>query len=693
MPRIGGRLRWQHLGLTLTLLLATCMNCWQLTDEGYGNTYYAAAVKSMLTSWHNFFFVSFDAGGFVAVDKPPLGLWIQAASARIFGFHPLSLLLPQALAGIAAVALLYYLVTRAFGATAGLLAALALAVMPISVVTNRNNTSDGVLVLALLGAAWAVSVAAESGRLGPLLLGAALVGLGFNIKMLQAYLVVPPLALIYLVGAPLGWWRRIGRLLCAAAVMLVVSLAWVVTVDLTPASARPYVGSSGTNSALSLTLGYNGLSRLTDAFFTRFPGLHLLSIPVDLNVAPAFSAGIGEPGLSRLLNRGLAGQVGWLLPFAVLGLVVGAWQTLREPVSPDRLRRRLAITFWGGWLVTVGGFFDFARFFHTYYLIMLGPAIAALVGIGGVTLARWYRAEGWRGWLLPPALIAAALVQAHILADYPDWSRWLTPLIVGASVAAAVALAVARLHVFRWSAIARLAWVGGMLVLLLAPFEWSALSVRDGNGGAWLPQAGPQAMLGGPPRGGGGPRTTGAFPGGAAAGPSAPTTSGGFSGGGPGGFPAASDGRAGPGGGGPGFGAGGAMTFAGNQWDSLDPNLVAYLRANQGTARYLVATPTSSYASLFILATDQPALALGGYQGWDRIVTPADLGRMVGDGTVRFFYLSGGATNGATNADLSQWVQTSCTAVPASAWGSTSGTGGRGGFGQANQLYDCAAHA
>ena len=230
------RISWYPLGLLIVLGVAVPMHVVALDREGYGNTYYAAAVKSMLTSWHNFFFVSFDAGGFVSVDKPPLGLWIQAASARVFGFHPLSLLLPQALAGIAAVALLYHLVTRSFGVVAGLIAGLALAVMPISVVTNRNNTSDGVLVLVLLGAAWAVSVAAESGRLGPLLLGATLVGLGFNIKMLQAYLVVPPLALIYLVGAPIGWWRRIGRLLCAAAVLLVVSLAWVVAVDLTPAS-------------------------------------------------------------------------------------------------------------------------------------------------------------------------------------------------------------------------------------------------------------------------------------------------------------------------------------------------------------------------------------------------------------------------------------------------------------------------
>jgi 4-amino-4-deoxy-L-arabinose transferase-like glycosyltransferase len=291
----AGQRSWHLLALSVAMGVAALFNIVQLSREAFGNTYYAATVKSMLTSWHNFFFVSFDAGGFVSADKPPLGLWIQAVSAKLFGFNGLSLLLPQALAGVAAVAVLYHLVARRYGWVAGFLAALALAVTPISVVTERNNTSDGVLVFVLLCAAWAVMVAAESGRLGPLLLGATLVGLGFNIKMLQAYLVVPAFALLWLVGTSLPWRKRLLHLLVAGGVLLAVSLAWVVTVDLTPASARPYVGSSGTNSALSLTLGYNGLSRLTDAFFTRFPGLRFFHIPVDLNVAPAMSPGIGEP--------------------------------------------------------------------------------------------------------------------------------------------------------------------------------------------------------------------------------------------------------------------------------------------------------------------------------------------------------------------------------------------------------------
>ncbi|MCA1731179.1 MAG: glycosyltransferase family 39 protein, partial [Actinobacteria bacterium] len=211
------------LVLATILILSAFLNLFHLTNEGYGIPYYSAAVKDMLTSWHNFFFVSFDAG-FVSVDKPPLGLWIQAASAELLGFHSLSLLLPQALAGVLCVVLLYHLVRRAFGPVAGLVAALALAVTPISVATSRNNTMDMLLVLTVLVAAWAVIHAAEGGRLRWLLMGAVVVGLGFNIKMLEAFLVLPAFYLLYLIAAPISPWRRITHLTIATVVLLAISL-------------------------------------------------------------------------------------------------------------------------------------------------------------------------------------------------------------------------------------------------------------------------------------------------------------------------------------------------------------------------------------------------------------------------------------------------------------------------------------
>ncbi len=252
---------WHGLALAAVLILSAFLNLYNLTGEGYSNTYYSAAVKNMLTSWHNFFFVSFDAG-FVSVDKPPLGLWIQAASAKLFGFSGLSLLLPQAIAGVLSVALLYHLVRRTFGPTAGLLAALALALTPIVAATSRNNTADMLVVLTVLLAAWAFIVAAERRSLGWLVMGAVVMGLGFNIKTLQAFLVLPAFYLLYLLAARTTWWRRFVHLGVATAVLLAVSLSWAVAVDLTPTDQRPYVGGSENDSALDLAFGYNGLERL-----------------------------------------------------------------------------------------------------------------------------------------------------------------------------------------------------------------------------------------------------------------------------------------------------------------------------------------------------------------------------------------------------------------------------------------------
>ena len=295
-------LYWRWVCLSVLLVLAAALESLGLGQEGYANTYYAAGVKSMLTSWHNFFFVSFDAGGFVSLDKPPLGFWIQAASAKLFGFSGVSLLLPEVVAGVLSVALLYHLVARAHGAVAGLLAALLLAVTPISAIIDRNNTIDSLLIFTLLLGVWAVSLATERGHLRWLLLAALLVGLGFNIKMLQAYLVVPGFALLYLLGARLPLRTRLLHLLLAGVVLLVVSFCWVVAVDVTPASLRPFVSDSGTNSELSLVFGYNGLGRLTQALFPGLTHISIFGDPIDLTIEPGFSAGIGNPGLFRLLS-------------------------------------------------------------------------------------------------------------------------------------------------------------------------------------------------------------------------------------------------------------------------------------------------------------------------------------------------------------------------------------------------------
>lgn len=257
------KLTKENLTLLFILILSAILNFANLSIEGTANSYYAAAVKSMTTSFKNFFFVSFDPSGFVTIDKPPLGYWLQAISAKIFGFSGWSILLPQALAGVISVALIYHIVKRAFGSKAGLISALFLAVTPVFVAVSRNNTVDNVLVLALLLACWAISIAAEKGKLKYLIISMAFVGVGFNIKMLQAYMVVPALYITYLLSSGVSVKKRIIHLCLGTVVLLAVSLSWALIVDFIPAKNRPYVDSSTNNTVMELIVGHNGLERIS----------------------------------------------------------------------------------------------------------------------------------------------------------------------------------------------------------------------------------------------------------------------------------------------------------------------------------------------------------------------------------------------------------------------------------------------
>ena len=682
---------WQRLALGAILLIAAAFNFWQLNQVGYGNTYYAAAVRSMLESWHNFIFNSFDPGGFVTIDKPPVGFWLQVASAKIFGYSGLSLMLPQALAGVLSVAVLYRLVSRSFGAGAGLLAALALAVMPVNVAANRNNIIDSTLVLVLLFGAWAVLRAAETGKLRWLLLCAFLVGVGFNVKMLEAFLVVPAFGLLYLLAAPVKWTTRLWQLVVATVVLLAISLSWAVAVDATPASQRPYVGSSGTNSELNLAFGYNGLERLTGRIFGRrfgpanppansgSGGLFGLSLPGGNS--GGFTRGeTGNPGPLRLFNSALGGQASWLLVLAIIGAMAAAWQ--RRPRFPLN-RREQSVVLWGMWLLTMGVFFSIAGFFHAYYLVMISPAIAALAGIGLAMLWQDYRRPGWRGWVLPFALLATAAVQVEMLTSYPDWSRWLTPLLVVATGVAAVLLLLLRLG-RRLSldrrvtaSVAGAAALLGIAGLLAAPTAWAADTVSNSNGGL-TPSAGPRAQDNGFPGGGFRNRRANDFPG-------FGSPPGGFGGqpgdfGGPGGeFAGGGFGGRGPGGDG-----------------GVNAGLLKYLEAHQGTTRFLFATSNANSASGYIIQTGKPVMAMGGFLGSDPILTTSSLAHLVANNTVRFFLVQGfgGFGRGGGSSDLTQWITTNCAAVPSSDWQSTSATQngfGGGFFGGGGELYDCAA--
>jgi 4-amino-4-deoxy-L-arabinose transferase-like glycosyltransferase len=709
---------WHRSALFAILVLAAVLNFWGLSREGYANGYYAAAVKSMLQNWHNFFFNSFDPGGFVTIDKPPLGFWLQVASAKIFGFNGMALLLPQALAGVLSVGLIYYLVNRIFGRTAGLISALALAVTPISVVTNRDNTIDSTLVFVLLLGAWAITRAIETGKLRWLLLCALFVGLGFNIKMLQAYLVLPAFGLVYLVGARIGWRRRIGYLLLAAVALLAVSLSWVTVVDLTPASQRPWVGSTTDNSELSLAIGYNGLQRLTGN--SGVGGRTGATRPTSAAggsgsdaAAPGGNAGAGTNaggpgggaggpggvgengpiGPLRLLDTELGSQIGWLLPLAVIGFLVGTRQTRRRwPLD----RKQSALVLWGMWLLTTGVFFSIAGFYHTYYLVMVAPAIAALSGIGITMLWQLYRRPGGKAWwLLPVSVLGVAAIQAHVLADYPAESHWLTPLVVGVSALAALILTGARVRPHIGVRAVLPAAVLAVFALLAAPAVWAADSTSSSNGGAIL-HAGPTVtgtrggfggQLGGfgPPVGTGNRNgfapPAGSFTPPTGAGSSTPPSGrfgpppGAGSSGPSGGFAGA------PGGGGPGGSS------------QVNRGLLQYLEKHRGTATFLVAVSSAMSAESYILATGDPVMALGGFTGGDPILTPSKLAVLVKQGTVRYFLLDGrggfGGPGAGGNSSVTAWVQSNCTSVPASKYSSSGST--TTGFDGGQSLYDCGA--
>jgi 4-amino-4-deoxy-L-arabinose transferase-like glycosyltransferase len=375
--------RLRHLALAAVLLLSAVLDVYRLSQNGYANVFYSAGVSSMLRSLHNFVFVSFDPGGLISLDKPPLGLWVQALSAKLFGFAPLSLLLPEVLAGVLTVALLYRLLVVRFGAFAAIAGALALAVFPSFVAVSRDNGVDPVLILLMLLACGAGLRAIETGRWLPLLLSALLVALAFNTKTLAAYLVVPGIALGYLVCAPASVPRRVLRLLAAGLLMLVVSFSWIAFVELTPASQRPYVGSSTNNTELGLTFEYNGFGRVegqvggpgrvphrSGAIAHSLPGpearpvaanhvaAHHISSEPKIHppaaarrppahpLPPTHPSGRarfpisfgGPPGPLRLFGVGLGAQGGWMLPFSFVGLLAAAALLFQRRRGPGTAR-------------------------------------------------------------------------------------------------------------------------------------------------------------------------------------------------------------------------------------------------------------------------------------------------------------------------------------------------------------------
>ncbi len=648
-PHTARPTRTQRLALAAILALAFALRFHGLDQNGWGADYYTAAVRSMSMNAHNFFFAAFDPAGFLSVDKPPLALWIQVASVKAFGFRPFSVLMPQVLAGVLAVWVLFRMSWPRFGATPALLAALFLATAPVWVAVNRTNNMDSWLVLLLLLAAWALLRATETGHRGLLVLATALVGVAFNVKMLAALVVLPSFFLVYLLRAPGTRRRRLADLSIGLFVVAALSLPWPLAYEMTRPDQRPYVGSTTGNSMFELLVGHNGAGRFVSKLTGSAAKAATRSGAVAPNDAAADTSGRADPQASgtfnavarlfvrtptgplRLADGQLAAQVAWLLPIAAFALLPAARGERAGPRRP----RSSALMLWTVWLATYAVVYSYAGgIVHFYYLSTLAPALAVLAGVAIVDLAgRFARRDATAGWLLPAALLATAAWQFHIqssalgwtpaqiLVRMDDWRGWIhAALAVGTLVACAgLLLAHARGaadQAFRPMAFGATAI--GIVALLLVPMAWTASSVLAPAPGmtpaADLQRLDPDQSL--------------------------------------------------------------IDTRIRSMFGRLPDNalLIDHLQRHRAHERYLLSTTTTNLAAPLIIATGEPVMARGGFHGLDRATTVDSFARLVADGQVRFATI-GDATqiSRRMGSDLAQreiddWIRTHGRLVDPALW-------------------------
>lgn len=635
--------------LLVVMGIAGVLNLWGLGINGWANTYYSAAVRSMTTSWHDFLFASLDKTGLMTVDKPPLALWVQALSARVFGFHPLSVLVPQALMGAAAAGLTYDLTRRRFGRGAGFAAGIALATTPIAVAMSRHNNPDELLVLCCVAALWFAVRALEDGRTRWLVWCGVCIGLGFETKMAVALFVVPGIALAYLWVAPRGRLVALRQLVAGGVALAVVGLAWPILVTLTPAADRPWISGTSDNSIWSLIFNYNGLGRVTGQ--TGAPG-------AGFGGGGGGGAFGGPTGVLRLLSSGLGDQAGWLLGFAVvagLGVLVAT-----------RLRRSDPRT---GWLIAVGGAFAVSAvvfsyasgIFHPYYVAFLAPFTAMLIGAGvsealsGSAMAR----------IAAPAAIAAGVItELVVLGNISGELAWAKPLIIAVGGVCAVLVAVQLSPRTR-----AIAMAVAVAALLAAPATWAAETIGHATQ-ATFPAGGPANAraggFGGPSGGGGfgrgrfGGPGRGGFPGFGGQGVPAPAPGAAAGSGVQGLFtnPQSHSGTNGFGFRRPGFGgAGGGLGGPGGRFgmfggDSTSLNAaVQYAKAHGGGA---IGVESQSSAAAAILASDANVAGLGGFSGRESTVSAQWLAMEVRNGKLRWLVADGSGGFGGFGGDSRQ---------------------------------------
>ncbi|MCX2733647.1 glycosyltransferase family 39 protein [Saccharopolyspora sp. NFXS83] len=711
------RSRWQPLALAAICLLSAVLYAWGIGDS-WGNTYYSAAVKSMSQSFENFLFGSFDPAGVVTVDKPPMALWVQVVSAQVFGHGKFAVLFPQVVMGAAAVFLLHRAVRRWAGEHAALLAALVLALTPITVAINRDNNPDTLLVLLVVAAAYALTRALSAQRASRatwwLVGAAALIGCGFLTKMLQAWMLLPVFIAVYLVGREASWGRRAVDLAVAAVTVLVASFWWVAVTMLWP-SPKPYIGGSEDGSAWDLIFGYNGFGRILGGEGNGGGG-------GPGGGGPGGGGGFsGESGVLRFANEQLAGQISWLLPLCLLVLVAVAGGAVlrRRAGEPGDRFRAAGWVLWGGWLLFIGFMFSFAQgTMHPYYTTMLAPAVGAVAGAGLVRFWAAYRRPEGGAWVLLPIGVVITVAWAAVLVFRdPDWNGWAGYLAIGLGVLAVLALVLGR-----WKAgLGEVALTLSLAAVLAVPSAWSAATAFAGDSGGGMgganPTAGPSTGMGGP-GGRGGP---GGMPG--QGGDGEPGQQGrpgqdqpGQQG------QTGQDGRGLPQGGMPGG-------MGGDSLSDEQKSLLAYVADNAGDREIPLAVEGGAMgAGTYIINSDLRVVGMGGFMGSDDAPSVALLTEWKQQGELGFVQLGGrggpggggpgqsdqapggqaggdqargdqvrdGRSQGGMPGDQGgaaserqEWVRRNCTLVDPAAYG---GETSEQGADQASEgLYDCRA--
>ncbi|MFC8019836.1 glycosyltransferase family 39 protein [[Kitasatospora] papulosa] len=652
--------RWARPAFLAMLLVIALAYLWNLSASGYANSFYSAAVQAGSQSWKAFFFGSLDSANAITVDKPPATLWPMALSVRIFGLSSWAILAPQVLMGVATAGVLYAAVRRRFSAAAGLITMAVFALTPVAALMFRFNNPDALLALLMTATVYCVLRAFEGGRTKWLVWAGVAVGLAFLSKTLQAFLILPPLAVLYAVFAPVSVRKRFGQLGLAALATVVSAGWWVAIVELWPAASRPYIGGSQNNSFLELTFGYNGLGRINGEETGSVGG----------GGGGGQGGGWGETGIGRMFNSEIGGQISWLLPAALILLVAGVWLTRRAKRTDTA---RAAFLAWGGSLLMTAFVFSFmAGIFHQYYTVALAPSIAALAGMGASVL--WEeRGRWWAGAVLGVTVAATAVWSYVLLGRTPDYVPWLRWAVLAGGLVAAVGLLLAA----RLGRALALGAVGlGLAASLAGPTAYTISTLNTGHQGS-IVTAGPSAGgMGGPGGGMGGGRPPGqgaqqdggqgmpqggqapgnaqggGFPGGGAPGQGQQGQGQGrMPGGQQGGMPGGGTGEGGGGG-----GMGGLLDGA-----SVDSEAKTLLKQNADAYTWTAAAIGSQNAASYQLATGDPVMAIGGFNGSDPSPTLAQFKKYVEDGKIHYF-ISGGMGGGGMGGEgsssrISAWVQ------------------------------------